>query len=96
METAKRQRLMREMGGEPIAAAGTAMKCGAALAILTLLAVIGTGADDAAAPVAASRAASAATGGAAAVHRREVFEERRARRAAAPAPRLATDTPQPR
>ena len=95
MQGAERERLMREWTGEPAATIGATMKCGAALAVLALLAVIGASASDTAAlpgiSGAARPATSTSTGGAAALHRRQVYEERRARHAVASSPRLVLD-----
>jgi len=91
----ERERMMRASDGEPLASAAAAMRCGAALVVLALLAVIAGSAGD---PVAlqatpAPPAAVTATGGVTANHRRQVFDERRARWDGVSAPRLALDAP---
>ena len=96
MHSAERATIMRAMSGEPLSTAAAAMKCGAALVILTLLAVIGSSADDGVAPLAgdsARPAMTAATGGVSGAHRRQVFEERRMRRDLAAPPRVVVDAP---
>ena len=96
MHSAERATIMRAMSAEPLSTAAAAMKCGAALAIITLLAVIGSSADDAVAPPPADAVhptAATATLGVSAAHRRQVFEERRTRRDTAPPPRDALDAP---
>ena len=96
MHSAERATIMRAMSGEPLSTAAAAMKCGAALAILTLVAVIGSSGDDSVAPLppdAVHPAAATATGGVSAAHRRQVFEERRTRRDTAPPPSVVLDAP---
>ena len=96
MHSAERATIMRAMSAEPLSTAATAMRCGAALAILTLLAVVGSSSDDEAAWVAidSSRPAMAVpSGGVSAGHRRQVFEERRMRRDAGAPPRVVLDAP---
>ena len=81
MQTAECERPMRGSPREPITTAAAAMKCGAALAVLTLLAVIGNSGSDTGVPAAAGTvgpAASVQSRGPAAAHRRQVFAERRA------------------
>ena len=96
MHSAERATIMRAMSAEPLSTAAAAMRCGAALAILALLAVIGSSADDEVAPLAidsARPAMAAPTGGVSAAHRRQVFEERRTRWDIAPPPRVVLDAP---
>ena len=96
MHNAERATIMRAMSRERLSTAAAAMKCGAALAILTLLAVIGRSADDSVPPLppdAVHPTALTASGGVSAAHRRQVFEERRTRRDSAPPPSVVLDVP---
>lgn len=82
MQASERERLMQTMNDERAVRVGAAVKCGACLAFLALLAAIGAGAPDGdAAPQQTARApaAHAANPVRAEAHRKAVFDERRAR-----------------
>ena len=84
MQTTRRDRLMRTNCNEPAHAVATVVKCGACIAFLALLTVIGfsTGSREAVNPItttAGRESTSAKVGVRAEAHRKQVFDERRAR-----------------
>lgn len=83
MNSAERERLMREMSGEPARPVGTLITCAVGLGVVALLAAIGNSAMEshAVAPEAVPTYAGVhpATGGAADADRKKMFDERRAR-----------------
>jgi hypothetical protein len=84
MQATRRDRLTRLMSEESAHGVTTVVKCGACIALLALLTVIGfsTSIDDAVTPVAmlaGDENNSAHVGIRAETHRKQVFDERRAR-----------------
>lgn len=82
MQGAQRERLIRTMAGEPAFRLGVALKCGAAIAVLILLAAIASDDGDVtqvpAAGIALQRPGGMARMYGAEAHRKEVFDVRRA------------------
>jgi hypothetical protein len=87
MQASELERLMQTMNDERAVRVGAAVKCGACLAFLALLAAIGAGAGDgnaASRQAAYAAAAHAPNPVRAEAHRKAIFDERRARFEGAP------------